>query len=166
MPDNPINPNINNAEQQIFNPSAQQQQDLQNQKDQQNADPQAVLVGAISDLDRRLRTLEERYSNLRQKIQITDQNLIEGERTIMKDFRNSNTELLELNRNVNDFSEKILMFKDEMDSTAQKKDLKVIEKYLELWDPNNFVTRNELREFLKLKKGDIEPEEDEDNSDE
>ena len=27
----------------------------------------------------------------------------------------------------------------------------VLEKYLTMWDPVNFVTRNELREYLKSK---------------
>ncbi len=146
--------NIGNAEQKIFNPSV-------NQPEEQK-DPFTVLASAISDLDRRLRILEERYTNLRQKMQLTDQNLLESERSFMKEVRTGNEDIVGLKRDVNDFSEKIVMFADEMGSTAKKKDLKIIEKYFELWTPGNFVTRNELREFLKLKKKDIESESEED----
>jgi hypothetical protein len=109
------------------------------------------VAGMISDLDRRLRVLEERYGNMRKKIQLTDQNIIESERSFGKELRGFGDELLELKRNTNDFSDKILAFDSEMDNVAKKSDTKVIEKYLEMWNPKSFVTRKELREYLKSK---------------
>jgi hypothetical protein len=47
----------------------------------------AQIAGIISDLDRRLRVLEERYNNLRKRIQLTDQNVIESERAFGKELR-------------------------------------------------------------------------------
>jgi len=57
-----------------------------------------------------------------------------------------------LKRSIVDFDEKVVMFGSEMDNVAQKTDLKVIEKYLAMWNPGMFVTRKELREYLKNKK--------------
>ncbi|HEY9706308.1 MAG TPA: hypothetical protein V6C58_27985 [Allocoleopsis sp.] len=103
----------------------------------------------VSDLDRRLRVLEERYSTLRKKMQLTDQNLIESEKAFHKDIRLFNDESLELKRSISDFEEKVAIFGNEMTNTAKKTELKVIEKYLALWNPTLFVTRNELREHLR-----------------
>jgi predicted nucleic acid-binding Zn-ribbon protein len=110
------------------------------------------IATIISDLDRRLRMLEERYGNLRKKLQLTDTNMIESERSFGKELKGFNEEILELKRTVADFDEKVVIFSGEMDSAAQKTDMKVIEKYLSIWDPNTFVTRKELREYLKSKK--------------
>ncbi|MGV8171914.1 MAG: hypothetical protein ACP5OA_04435 [Candidatus Woesearchaeota archaeon] len=115
-------------------------------------DERTQVASIISDLDRRLRILEERYGNLRKKIQLTDQNLIESERSFGKELRTFNTELLELKRNVVDFDDKASIFSGEMNNMAQKMDLKVIEKYLLLWSPEMFVTRRELKEYLDSKK--------------
>jgi predicted nucleic acid-binding Zn-ribbon protein len=106
----------------------------------------------ISDLDRRLRILEERYSNLRKKIQLTDHNLIESEKSFGKELRTFNEDIMKLKRNTNEFDEKIVIFDTEMQNVAQKTDLKILEKYLAMWDPQMFVTRKELREYLKNKK--------------
>jgi len=109
------------------------------------------IANMISDLDRRLRILEERYGNLRKKIQLTDQNMIESERSFGKEIREFGTDMLELKRSIVDFDEKVVMFGSEMDNVAQKTDLKVIEKYLAMWNPGMFVTRKELKEYLKSK---------------
>ena len=111
----------------------------------------AQIANIISDLDRRLRMLEERYSNLRKKIQLTDSNLIDSEKTYSKELRTFNDELLELKRSTSDFADKVLIFSGEMDNTAKKNDLKVLEKYLAMWDPRLFVTRKDLKEYLKSK---------------
>ena len=112
-------------------------------------DEHSQVAGIISDLDRRLRILEERYGNLRKKIQLTDQNLIESERSFGKELSTFNSELLELKRNTVDFDDKTSIFAGELDNMAQKTDLKVIEKYLALWSPEIFVTRSELKEYLE-----------------
>jgi chromosome segregation ATPase len=110
------------------------------------------IATLISDLDRRLRILEERYSNIRKKIQLTDQNLLESERSFSKELKEISDEALELKRSTGDFSDKISMFESEIDNVAQRMDLKVIEKYFNMWDPSSFVTRSELKEYLKDKK--------------
>lgn len=111
----------------------------------------AQVAGIVSDLDRRLRILEERYSNLRKKLQLTDENLLDAERTFSKELKGFNQESLELKKQTNDFSEKIGMLGSEMENVAQKSDLKVVEKYLDMWNPSNFVTRTELKAYLKSK---------------
>jgi hypothetical protein len=109
------------------------------------------IANIISDLDRRLRILEERYSNLRKKIQLTDSNLIDSERSFSKELRTFNDELLELKRSTSDFGDKMMLFSGEMDNTAKKTDLKVLEKYLAMWDPKMFVTRKDLKAYLQSK---------------
>ncbi len=127
---------------------------------------QVSLSSVISDLDRRLRTLEERYGNLRKKVQLSDQNLVESERSFITEIRTVNEELMDLKRTMNDFSEKILVFHDEIAKSAKKQDVKVIEKYLLLWSPQQFVTRNELKEYLKTHTLKMTSEEDSDRPEE
>jgi len=124
----------------------------QDSGDDKNAPSESSQISSmISDLDRRLRILEERYGNLRKKIQLTDQNMIESERSFGKELRGFGSDMLELKRSIADFDEKVVIFGGEMDNIAQKTDLKIIEKYLAMWNPGMFVTRKELKEYLKSK---------------
>jgi hypothetical protein len=122
------------------------------QANAEGGDEYPRITGMVSDMDRRLRVLEERYSNLRKKIQLTDQNMIESERSLGREIHSFSDELLELKRSTNDFTDKILVFGSELDHAAKKRDLKVIEKYLGMWNPVNYVTRKELRDYLKNNK--------------
>ena len=150
----------NSVEQQVFGQAAAQQYSMQQQSSDKQVPEFNQIAAMISDVDRRIRILEERYSNLRKKINLTDQNLLESERGYLKELRELNDEVMEMKHSVNDFQEKIMIFNSEMQSCASKVDLKVIEKYLNLWSPSMFVTRRELREFLRS-RGLIEKREEE-----
>jgi hypothetical protein len=145
------NPN-NSVENSIFNQQGQGMPAPSSaQSKGQNAEIEQI-ASIITDLDRRLRILEERYSNVRKKLQLTDQNILESERGFVKELKVVNDDTLKLRKQVNDYSEKISIFNDEINQTAKKVDIKLIEKYLDLWDPRNFVTRRELKEYLKQKE--------------
>ncbi len=127
-------------------------QSMQQPQDKSQNGEYSQIASIVSDLDRRLRMLEERYGNLRKKIQLTDENLIDSERSFGKELRGFNDDLLELKRSANDFSEKIMLFDTEMDNVASKTDVKVIEKYLAMWSPTMFVTRKELKDYLETRR--------------
>ncbi len=150
------NPN-NSVESSLFNQQVpgSMPQTSQTQPRGQNAEIEQI-ASIITDLDRRLRILEERYGNIRKKLQLTDQNIIESERGFVKDLKQVNEDTLKLKKQVNDYSEKISIFNDEVNQAAKRTDIKLIEKYLDLWDPKNFVTRKELKEYLK-QRGSMPP---------
>jgi len=80
---------MNHIERELANAQEGQPKD-----DGKGTNEYAQIASIISDLDRRLRVLEERYSNLRKKLQLTDQNMIESERGYAKELRSFNDELL------------------------------------------------------------------------
>lgn len=45
----------------------------------------------------------------------------------------------------------MVMLTGEVSESAKKTDLKIIEKYLVLWNPQSFVTRKELKAYLMQK---------------
>ena len=114
------------------NPIGQRVADAQApEQDGENKPSESTQIASmVSDLDRRLRILEERYGNLRKKIQLTDQNLIESERSFGKEVRGFGSDVMELKRNIADFDEKVVIFGSEMESVAQKTDLKIVEKHI------------------------------------
>jgi len=148
-----MNSSLNSVEQQVFD---QSQQPQESQPQSKTSPEFGQLAAMISDIDRRLRVLEERHSNLRKKLQLTDQNLLDSEKSFSKELRALNDESVDTKRAAGDFADKLGMFSSELDNTAQKSDLKVIEKYLDLWDPANFVTRNQLKQYLKEEKNERE----------
>ena len=102
------------------------------------------LSMSISDIGSRLRVLEERYANLRKKTQITDQNLIESEKGMMKELEELNQTVMDLKHSIFEMNEKITTMLGELSNCVKEEDFNVYAKYIELWEPANFITRDEL----------------------
>ena len=105
-----------------------------------------------------LRILEERYSNLRNRSQVSEQSTIELEKEVTKDIKMLTEELIDLKRGLSDIKEKLGLISAEMTNLVNKNEFKVMERYLDMWQPMNFVTRNELNKLLEQKEKEIQDE--------
>src|SRR3989344_1884920 len=103
---------------------------------------------AVTALGARLRVLEERYTNLRHKTQLTDQNMIELEKGLKGEVKRMLGTLDEMKKELDEISRRALQLVDEVKNTVKQSDFKVVEKYLEFWDPLKFVTREEAERVL------------------
>jgi len=107
-----------------------------------------TLTRLLADVAAELRILEDRYTNLRKKNQLTDQALLETQRTFSKEKRVLNEELAEAKMKLQDLTEDVSLMKSEFKDVVKQKDFKVIEKYLDMWEPLQFVTRKEVDELI------------------
>lgn len=102
----------------------------------------------LSEIAGGMRILEDRYYNLRKKTQLTDQALIEAQRRFAKEKRILSEALVETRMKLHDLIEDIKLMKSELDDAAKNKDMITIKKYLDMWEPMEFVTRKEVEELL------------------
>ena len=106
------------------------------------------LSNETKDIGRRIRTLEERYSNMQTKAQINEQNMISRHKQVSAEFKTMNAELNDVKKEVMEMKDKILIIIKEIQSYAKKEEVKVLERYIHFWEPLNFVSRTELKEIL------------------
>jgi len=102
----------------------------------------------------RLRVLEERYTNIQTELRVTEENMIKRNKKLTTDVKTLTLDINELRKEINEIKDKVLMVIKELQSLAKKEDVKVLQRYTEMWEPMNFVTRNEINEIIdeKLKK--------------
>ena len=114
------------------------------------------LTYFISDLNSRVRTLENKYELLAERLLISNQNMIESYKRLSSEFTKINQELQNLKTTVITFKETIKKILEEMSEFSTKQEIKVLEKYINMWNPLNFVTTEEIEKIIdeKLKKGD------------
>lgn len=113
--------------------------------------PQTVKV---TDIATRLKILEERYVTLRKKTQLSEQNIIESDKEHSQEIRLLNDSLLELKKTLKDVLEKISMLGDEVNNFAPRTQMITLQRYMEFWQPMDFVTRKEVNTFLRKKFSD------------
>lgn len=110
--------------------------------------PVARDDGAMS----RVRVLEERLSNVRAEIKLLEDNLVRRNKLLATELKTLTSELSEFRREMDEIKDRMLLMVRELQSLAKKEDVLVLQKYIEMWEPINFVTHNELKEALREKE--------------
>ena len=118
-------------------------------KNAQDTAASSALNQTIGEIERRLRALEEKYSNIERRSQVTEENMLSGNRKIKAEIKMNSGELSELKAQVAGVNEKIKALVSELQGFARAEDLDVIRKYLNLIEPLGFVTQNEIERIVK-----------------
>lgn len=105
----------------------------------------------IKDTIRRLRVVEERYTNLRKNIQINEQNTINEIKKIKNNLKSTNEDVKDLKHNMRDFGDELKHVIKELGSTAKRDEVKVIDRYLSFLDPLNFLSKREIEKLVDEK---------------
>ncbi len=110
----------------------------------------------LSDINIRIRSLETKHNLLGERLLLVNQNMIEEYKKTLKELDVINSEISEIKNDVRSIKTAIKDIVKEMEVFAKKEHLKVLEKYINIWNPMNFVTSEELEKIIqeKLKKGD------------
>ena len=103
----------------------------------------------INELLRRLRVLEERYSNLRRKHHITEQNMINDSNRIQDDIKVIRSVVNDIKNEVQEVNNKMQKLSDEVQGAVPKRDLNLLSKYLEFWEPMEFMRKDEAETTIR-----------------
>ncbi|MBU0756807.1 MAG: hypothetical protein KKF44_01970 [Nanoarchaeota archaeon] len=103
----------------------------------------------MNEILRRLRILEERYSNLRKKNQLSDQNMLEDTKRLSQEIAVIQSTVNDLKKEVIEVNTKIKLLTEEMSQSVRKADLDLLSKYLDLWQPMNFIRKEEAKRIVE-----------------
>ena len=109
------------------------------------------LTAEVSSISRRLRILEERYSNLNKKTQVSEQNVLAVNKDLNHSIRAVGDGVVELKRELEDFRDKLKLVVLELKECAKQDEVMVLKKYIDLWELVNFPTRQEVERIMDEK---------------
>jgi chromosome segregation ATPase len=118
------------------------------EKDKEPTGPPPQAARAMTDLQRRLRVLEERYTTLRRKGQLLDENFLETEEDLRERVSGVDKELTELHRMLADIDDKLDRFLEQVKSAAPREEVLILKKYLEMFDPVQYLTQEEAHRLI------------------
>lgn len=101
----------------------------------------------ILEVVNRLRVIESKQSQFNEKLLLANQNMIESYKGFLNDIKNVRKEIEEINKELKNVKNVVKHLSEEAANFARKDDVKVLEKYINLWNPLNFVTRQELEKL-------------------
>ena len=103
---------------------------------------------SILSLGSRLRMLEERYMQLRENVEMVNQNMIDEYKKLIKETKDVNIVLKELKTQINEINKAINHIVKETENFARKDNLKILEKYINMWNPLNFTTEEDVEKAV------------------
>jgi len=102
-------------------------------------------------LNERLKILESNNNSLKERLLIVNKNMIDEYKKILEELKllsNAITEIKSEQSNTQDIIKSIIK---ELDGYAKKDSVKVLEKYINLWSPLNFITKKEAEKLIEEK---------------
>lgn len=98
-----------------------------------------------------LKALESKVNNLNRELSVLKEGLLKKNIDLRKDIKTLNDELLELRRGHETTLQKMDLMIKELKQTAGVEDVMVIKKYMEYWNPLNFVTQGDLQRAVEAR---------------
>ena len=103
----------------------------------------------LNSTNRRIKMLEEKYTTLKSRSRVTEQNMLQKNKNFFIEIKTLNLELTEVKKDINELKDKILSLIKEMDSFARRENVDILKKYIDLWNPVNFVTKNDVDAIVR-----------------
>ena len=116
-------------------------------------EPPTSAQNDMTILNTRLRVSEERYTDLRRKMQLMEQNILSNQKKTQSDFKSLQTDMIEMKRQLREMQDRLIMTIKELQLTARKEDVDVMKRYVEMWDPVRFATMDQIDKIVDEKLG-------------
>lgn len=112
-------------------------------------DEQNTFSPVMGEIVARLRTLEGKYSILGERLLIINKTMIEEYKKIIKQIKDIDEDLKECKKDISLLKEITKDFNKELQTFAKKENIKILEKYINLWNPMNFITEEDVKKLIK-----------------
>lgn len=106
------------------------------------------ITQVIVELNNRIRTLENKYNLLGERLLVVNQNMIEEYKRLLREMKIINEDTREIRQEVFLTQDALRNIVKEMELFAKKEQVKVLEKYLDLINPMRFVTEEEVEKIV------------------
>ncbi len=95
--------------------------------------------------------LESKVNNLLREVDILKNDFINRANKLNKDFKTLSDDLIEVRHEQEKINQKMVLIINELKQTAGKEEVDTMKRYLEYWNPLNFVTQKDLEKAIESK---------------
>lgn len=95
--------------------------------------------------------LESKVNNLLREVDVLKNDFIKRANQLNKDFKMLSDDLLEIRHEQEKMNQKMILIINELKQTAGAEEVVTLKKYVEFWNPLNFVTQRDLEKAIETK---------------
>ena len=97
----------------------------------------------------RLRAMENRYNLLTEKLLMVNENVIRSFKKLQENHSTLAKEILDLRQELQKLKEGVMHLSKGLAQAASQEQVKVLEKYVDLWKPFNFTTEEQVSKMIQ-----------------
>lgn len=112
------------------------------------AEQQIDAARILSSFSTKIKSLEEKQESLREKTLLLGQSFLKQEETLREEVAILKDEIKELRSDLERVKERVENILQEMGNFARKEELKLVEKYMKIWEPLKFVKADEVKKMI------------------
>ena len=98
-----------------------------------------------------IKGVESKVNTLVREVDVLKNDYIKKHNDLRRELKVSNDEVLELKRTQDQAQQKMDLVIKELKQTAGVEDVAVLKKYVEYWNPLNFVTQKDVERVVQVK---------------
>ncbi len=102
-----------------------------------------------------VKALESKVNNMLREMDLLKNNLVKKNDEMKKELKAMNDELMEMKTEQQKMTQNLDLIIKELKQTAGIEEVAVLKKYMDLWNPLNFVTQRDLERAVEAKMGEL-----------
>jgi len=110
----------------------------------QTQDPYSIM----NELNTRIRILEGKYNLTRERMLVINQNMLDHYKKTSIDIKTIEEDLTEIKDSINTLKNALKNMIKEMQQLVRKEEVKILEKYINMWNPLKIVTEDEVKKLI------------------
>ncbi len=77
-----------------------------------------------------------------------EENIISKNKHYSAEIKTLASDISEIRKEIQELKDKLILVIRELQSVARKEEVKVLEKYISMWNPIKFVSQNEIEQII------------------
>lgn len=129
-------------------------------------DAESEINALFSEFNTKIADLEGKYELLKERIVISNESFLKNRENTNKEIKIIRDDIREIRSEIDKIKEMTQHLMSGTEGFARKEELKILERYMKLWEPLKFVKEEEVRamidkalENLKIRKSSDDSEE-------
>ncbi len=98
-----------------------------------------------------IKGLEGKANNMLREINVLKNDFIKRSNQLSKDFKSLSDDFLDIRHEQEKINQKLVLIIGELKQTAGQEEVATLKRYLEYWNPLNFVTQKDLERAVESK---------------
>jgi septal ring factor EnvC (AmiA/AmiB activator) len=109
----------------------------------------AMIIQRLNEVNTRMRLAEERIDQTKERLRVFDDQMLSIKQELNNDISKISGQIEDLRKSIKNVDDTIHHIIKELELTAKKQELTVLEKYVEMMDPTRYVTKDEFKRGMK-----------------